>query len=380
MLSLSDLVTTLTLIFGGCCSNAITMERITSTYPHSGVLVTFFQFLIVFLYGLPSQLTFTRPETAQAANGNPNNHETPSRSPIARRTWLPRLKKRRVPLLPYLIQVALFFVLSTLNNAAFAYHIPMTVHIIFRSGGMIVNMVLGWLLVKKRYTLRQVISVLVVTVGIVLTTLSASKPKSKAATSQTVETSLYAQGIAILSLALLLSGFLGLVQDWVFARYITPTESQAGSDPDVLPSWQENMFFLHTLALPLFFFSKENIIGELSRMSISAPISSCTIPSRMQHYIPAYTSTIPSIFIYLFLNTITQLLCVMGVNRLTGRVTSLTVTLILTVRKAVSLLLSVAVYGRQSNAAMWAGAALVFIGTIGYSTGSRSKHIKDKED
>lgn len=256
----------------------------------------------------------------------------------------------------------------------------MTVHIIFRSGGMIVNMVLGWLLVKKRYTLRQVISVLVVTVGIVLTTLSASKPKSKAATTQTVETSLYAQGIAILSLALLLSGFLGLIQDWVFARYITPTESQAASDPDILPSWQENMFFLHTLALPLFVFSKDNIIGELSRMSISAPISSCTIPSRMQHYIPAYTSTIPSIFIYLFLNTITQLLCVMGVNRLTGRVTSLTVSLILTVRKAVSLLLSVAVYGRQSNAAMWVGAALVFLGTIGYSTGSRSKHVKDKED
>lgn len=378
MLSLADWVTTLTLIFGGCCSNAITMEHVTSTYPHSGVLVTFFQFLIVFLYGLPSQLTFTRPETLQAANGDPSSHKTPSTP--ARRTWLPRLKKRRVPLLPYLIQVALFFVLSTLNNAAFAYHIPMTVHIIFRSGGMIVNMVLGRLLAKKRYTFRQVMSVLVVTVGIVLTTLSASKPQNKGTTTQTAEVSLYAQGIAILSLALLLSGFLGLVQDWVFARYITPTESQAASDPDVLPSWQENMFFLHTLALPLFFFSKDNIVGELSRMNVSAPVSSCTIPSGMQHYIPAYALTIPSIFIYLFLNTITQLLCVMGVNRLTGRVTSLTVTLILAVRKAVSLLLSVAVYGRQANAAMWAGAALVFLGTIGYSTGSRSKHVKDKED
>ncbi|KAI6035610.1 UAA transporter [Pisolithus orientalis] len=329
MLSLADWVTTLTLIFGGCCSNAITMEHVTSTYPHSGVLVTFFQFLIVFLYGLPSQLTFTRPETLQAAN-----------------------RGSEVPLLPYLIQVALFFVLSTLNNAAFAYHIPMD----------------GRLLAKKRYTFRQVMSVLVVTVGIVLTTLSASKPQNKGTTTQTAEVSLYAQGIAILSLALLLSGFLGLVQDW---------------PPPILTSsqsWQENMFFLHTLALPLFFFSKDNIVGELSRMNVSAPVSSCTIPSGMQHYIPTYALTIPSIFIYLFLNTITQLLCVMGVNRLTGRVTSLTVTLILAVRKAVSLLLSVAVYGRQANAAMWAGAALVFLGTIGYSTGSRSKHVKDKED
>lgn len=380
MLSLSDWVTTLTLIFGGCCSNAITMEHVTSTYPHSGVVVTFFQFLIVFLFGLPSQLTFTRLETLQAANGDSSSHKTPSTSPITRRTWLPRLKKRRVPLLPYLIQVALFFVLSTLNNAAFAYHIPMTVHIIFRSGGMIVNLVLGWLLAKKRYTLRQVMSVFIVTLGIVLTTLSASKPKSEATTAQTTEVSLYAQGIAILSLALLFSGFLGLVQDWVFARYITPTESQVASDPDVLPSWQENMFFLHTLGLPLFLFSKDNIVGELSRMSVGVPVSSCTIPYGVQHYIPAYALTIPSIFIHLFLNTITQLLCVIGVNRLTGRVTSLTVTLILTVRKAVSLLLSVAVYGGQANAQMWAGAALVFLGTIGYSTGGRLKHVKDKED
>lgn len=49
------------------------------------------------------------------------------------------------------MQVALFFVLSILNNAAFAFDIPMTVHIVFRSGGMIINMLFGWLLVNKRY-------------------------------------------------------------------------------------------------------------------------------------------------------------------------------------------------------------------------------------
>ncbi|KAF9242927.1 UAA transporter [Melanogaster broomeanus] len=316
-------------------------------------------------------------------NGKVNGgHEKPNTTVVSWTTWLPRPRKRRVPLLPYFIQVALFFALSTLNNAAFAYDIPMTVHIVFRSGGMIVNMALGWLFAKKRYTPRQVVSVLIVTVGIILTTLSASKPNSRTSRPQVADVSLYTQGISILSLALLLSGFLGLIQDWVFARYIKPTEAQTVSDPLAQPSWQENMFYLHSLALPLFYFSKDSIRIELTRMSASPPISLSSIPhvdAYLSKGLDGFSPSLPSIILYLLLNTATQLFCVVGVNRLTGRVTSLTVTLILTVRKAVSLLLSVAVYGGQGNAMMWTGAGLVFLGTLGYSTGSRAK-VKDKKD
>ncbi|KAG2345033.1 UAA transporter [Suillus weaverae] len=377
MLSLSDWITTLSLVFGGCCSNAITLEHITSRYPNAGVLITFFQFLIVSLYGLPKQFTFNDPpESKHAANG-PNG--TMSAPTTPRRRWIPRLKNRKVPLLPYFVQVALFFVLSTLNNAAFAYHIPMTVHIVFRSGGMIINMILGWMFTKKRYTVRQVASVLVVTAGIIMTTLSASKPKSRAAEVDTPDTSLYAMGISILGLALVLSGFLGLIQDWVFARYVAPTQAEAASDPAGQSSWQEHMFYLHSLALPLFYFSKDNISTELTRMSSSPPVF-LSLPQSgpLAPYEAGFI--VPSIFVYLLLNTCTQLVCVVGVNRLTGRVSSLTVTLILTVRKAISLLLSVAVYGGQGNTEMWAGAGLVFIGTIGYSTGSKSKDQKEKKD
>lgn len=365
-------------------SNAITLEHITSRYPNSGVLITFFQFLIVSLYGLPKQLTFDDPEEPRhAANGMNRPASDPN---TRRRRWLPRLKKRRVPLLPYFAQVALFFVLSTLNNAAFAYDIPMTVHIVFRSGGMIINMILGWILTKKRlvchhnfldarslqtngrYTARQVASVLIVTAGVILTTLSASNPKSRAAGA---DISLYAVGIAILSLALILSGFLGLVQDWVFARYIIPAQGS-----DLTGQWQENMFYLHSLALPLFYFSKETICMELAGMSSSPPVF-LSLPGSE----PLTAGIIlPSALVYLLLNTCTQLLCVVGVNRLTGRVSSLTVTLILTVRKAVSLLLSVAVYGGQGNMKMWAGGALVFIGTITYSIGSMPKQKREKKD
>ncbi|KAG8218275.1 UAA transporter [Butyriboletus roseoflavus] len=385
MLSLSDWITTLSLVFGGCCSNAITTERLTSENPNSGILITFFQFLIVSLYALPGQFAFSVPAQANARPKQHENggHEKP-RATATRTTWLPRLRKRRVPLVPYFVQVALFFVLSVLNNAAFAYDIPMTVHIVFRSGGMVINMLLGWLLVHKRYTRKQVVSVFIVTIGIIVTTLSASKSESKPSSAQPtdVAVSLYAQGVSILSLALLLSGFLGLTQDYVFARYIKPSEAQAASDPLAQPSWQENMFYLHALPLPLFYFSRESIMTELARLNTSPSVSLASVPlldTYLAKTLDSAALALPCMFWYLFANTTTQLLCVIGVNRLTGRVSSLTVTLILTVRKAVSLLLSVAVYGRQANIMMWTGAALVFIGTVGYSTGTRTK-VKDKKD
>lgn len=139
---LYDWATTISLVFGGCCrcvvfilrkvpsnltwpnSNAITLEQLTSDYPKAGSLITFFQFIIVSLYGLPRHITWTR--------------------------YGPRFKPRRIPLTPYLVQVALFYFISLLNNAAFGYRIPMAVHIIFRSGGLIISMVLGWLVVGKR--------------------------------------------------------------------------------------------------------------------------------------------------------------------------------------------------------------------------------------
>jgi UDP-xylose/UDP-N-acetylglucosamine transporter B4 len=141
-----DWVATLGLVFGGCCrfisfyllypfrvltgaqSNAITLERVTSEYPKSGSLITFSQFLLVSLYGLPRFVSLTRG---------------PLYIPI------PRLRPRRLPLTSYLIQVGLFYFVSLLNNLAFGYNIPMPVHIIFRSGGLVISMLMGWLLSRK---------------------------------------------------------------------------------------------------------------------------------------------------------------------------------------------------------------------------------------
>jgi UDP-xylose/UDP-N-acetylglucosamine transporter B4 len=245
----------------------------------------------------------------------------------------------------------------------------MSVHIIFRSGGLIVSMLLGWILVGKRYTAMQVESVMLVTAGVALTTLSA---RSSAATTPTTEDTTnayyytYATGITILSLALLLSGLLGLVQDWTYTTYGRTTKSKP---------WRESMFYLHFLSLPMFFFIWGDISSQLR--VIHSPPS------------PKLIFNIPTVYIPLALNTLTQLVCVAGVNRLTTRVSALTVTLVLVVRKATSLVLSVVGDGFVVNFAaramgddhrtkrvevdermMWTGAVLVMMGTIGYTIAS----------
>lgn len=61
-----------------------------------------------------------------------------------------RFKPTSVPLARYILQVIIFLCINLLNNIAFAYHVPMTVHIIFRSGGLVVNLILGSLINHRR--------------------------------------------------------------------------------------------------------------------------------------------------------------------------------------------------------------------------------------
>ncbi|KAI0251466.1 UAA transporter [Lactifluus subvellereus] len=334
---------TLGLVFGGCCSTALTLERVTSEYPKSGSLITFSQFLLISLYGLPKFVTVTRG------------------------------------LLGIPIPVGLFYFVSLLNNLAFGYSIPMPVHIIFRSGGLVISMLMGWLISGKSYTMSQVLSVFVVTAGVILTTLSSHRSQ-KTANSPSLDTttSRYLTGIGILTLALVLSGFLGVIQDKTYAAYTKhtparPRPKQVRLSPTakavVLPNvWEESMFYLHFLSLPMFFFVRRDINMQANALfSPHAGTTTFHVPLAVAQF------TLPAVLPALLANTLTQLLCVAGVNRLTTRVTALTVTLILVVRKAVSLVLSVVLFdGADVTWVMlWSGAFLVFAGTVGYTVSGR---------
>lgn len=65
----------------------------------------------------------------------------------------------------------MFFVVSVCNNYAFDFNIPMPLHMIFRAGSLIANMIMGILILNKTYTFSKYLSVLMITGGIVICTV-----------------------------------------------------------------------------------------------------------------------------------------------------------------------------------------------------------------
>jgi len=210
---------------------------------------------------------------------------------------------------------------------------------------------------------------------------------------------------------------MGLYQERTYAKY--------GSD-----QWREGLFYGHALSLPLFILRKNALIKEWNEALDSrkvwigwgkkmivpdAPFTKSSLDqlekgwdvkvvffkianlipilNRFNPFVEDQGSSslnaasanpmgfiVPLILPLLLLNVATQLLCINGVNRLTARVTSLTVTLVLVVRKALSLAISVVlVGGGTGNLQLWAGSGAVLAGTIGYSLGGSKKQGKEKD-
>ncbi|KAK0542019.1 golgi uridine diphosphate-N- acetylglucosamine transporter, partial [Tilletia horrida] len=125
-------------IVGGCCGNAYFLELGTSAVPSAGTLITFAQFLAIALTCIPTQLY----------------------RPLSSPSLLPRLKASKVPLSRWSVHIILYLTIRLLNNAVFAYDIPTSVHIVFRFGGLVINMLLGWAIEGRKYNLAQIASVL----------------------------------------------------------------------------------------------------------------------------------------------------------------------------------------------------------------------------
>ncbi|KZW00040.1 UAA transporter [Exidia glandulosa HHB12029] len=294
----------LTLLFGGCCSNAWSLEQLLTMDPRIASALTVIQMLFIAAHSLPVVL---------GADG--------------------RLKPRNVPLRKWALQVLCLVAMSLLNNWVFLFHVPVTVQIVFRSAGLLVSMAFNSIFNGKRYSALQITSVAVVSVGVVLATLS--RPASAKGT-VVADTRSYFIGIMMLSLSLVMSSTLGLLQERTFAVHG--------------PHWREGLFYTHLMSIPVFMILPE------SRRSIQA--------------IRAYD--LQTILPLVISNTLTQSLCVAGVNQLMSRVSSVSTNIALTTRKALSLCLSVWWFGSGWNTQLGLGASLVGIGTLVYAYASQA--------
>jgi len=300
-------------VFGGCCTNAWAMEQLLKASSSIGTTLTLFQMSFVACQGLLNHLD--------------------------RKDSFPflGLRPRTVPFRRWALQVIILWSMSLLNNLALSYHVPVSLMIVFRSGGLGVSMFFGYFFLGRHYNRGQVTAIVVATLGVILTTVS--RPVKRGHASQ--ESSPYALGILLLILSSFLTGYLGMLQERTYLQYGR--------------CWQEGLFYTNALALPLFLpFSNSIYTGIQALRNHSASTSSHLL-----------TLTLP---IYL----LSQLGCVSGVGMLTSRVSSVSTNLILTARKALSLIISVALLGSSWSPGMSVGSGMVFLGGIWYGIATQS--------
>lgn len=253
--------------------------------------------------------------------------------------------KPRIGLKDYAILVAMFFIVSVCNNYAFDFNIPMPLHMIFRAGSLIANMIMGIIILRKQYDFSKYLSVFMITGGIVLCTFISGSNVESTQTNPHADKSGYSVffwwtlGISLLTLALFLSARMGIYQEVLYKRH--------GKHPD------EALFYTHLMPLPGFLILYKNIWEHTVIATESEPYT-----------VPFIGIQMPILWVYLIANVLTQYLCISSVYVLTTECSSLTVTLVVTLRKFVSLLFSIVYFRNPFTIYHWIGTTLVFTGTV----------------
>lgn len=300
---------------------------------------------------------------------------------------------------------------NLLNNWAFAYRISVPLHIILRSGGPVASMVIGYLYNSKRYSLAQVVAILLLTIGVVGAALA-----DAAAQGRSMEISIDLDGdskallrsitgFTIIVLAMILSAFQGVYTDRLYAKH--------GNT-----HWQEALLYSHLLSLPFFLPTYSHLSSQL-RALLSSPQILSFIETGLAKRLTAQSSSnapgttfstsdnnnnnlvasilngtttailasashnpalqyllarTPIMVVHLAANAFTQYLCIRGVYLLAAKSSSLTVTIFLNVRKLMSLILSIYLFGNVLPSGVLIGAFLVFLGGALY--GIESARLK----
>lgn len=285
------------------------------------------------------------------------------------------ISRRAIPLKSWVVYTAYFVTVNLLNNWAFAYKISVPLHIILRSAGPVASMVIGYIYNGKCYSRGQMASVAMLTVGVAAAALADAQAKGLSIKVDSPDTEVdmmtTVTGFTILALAMVLSAFQGIYADRLYATY--------GRD-----HWKEALFYSHTLSLPIFFTSytqllsqwrvvasSPSLLSHLNRDILSNPSVSSSMKStafsmlgQFQHHpsVQSILAHLPVQVAYLIMNALTQYLCIRGVHLLSAKSSSLTVTIFLNIRKLVSLLLSIYLFGNHLAGGVLVGAALVFVG------------------
>lgn len=296
------------LVFLGCGSNVFFLEHLINLDPSSGNLITCGQFLFIALERL------------------------------AHFDW-----QLKIPLKRHILLVSLFVTVNVINNWAFSFKVPLTLHIVFRAGSLVTNLILSRLILKRQFSKAKYISVATITLGIIICTLVTTPSEKLDSNDANSSNKDIANGLIIMTIGLLLSSLQGILQE--------RTSIDFGKHP------LESLFLHHFLALPTFWALRDSISSSVESYSNS----------------PLLFDSVPVAWAFFAGNLITQYICIRSVFILTTECPSLTVTLVVTLRKFFSLLISVVYFKSHWGIYHWVGTSLVFGGTLLYAENVTSR-------
>lgn len=130
--------------------------------------------------------------------------------------------------------------------------------------------------------------------------------------------------------------------------------------------WDENLFYSHFLSIPLFLPLAGTLRSQWASLANTPPMPALAYSPLLPEILQQTLSKTPRAIINLLVNALTQLLCITGVNLLGATSSAVTVTIVLNVRKLVSFMLSIWLFGNQLSFMMGFGAFLVFAAGAGY--------------
>lgn len=114
--------------------------------------------------------------------------------------------------------------------------------------------------------------------------------------------------------------------------------------------------FQHLLPLPAFLFLYNNLAEHMKVATASEPVT-----------LPLIGGSVPILWLFLIANCFTQYMCISSLFVLSTEISSLTLSLIVTLRKFSSLLISIVYFKNNFTTYHWVGTVLVFLGTILFS-------------
>lgn len=198
-------------------------------------------------------------------------------------------------------------------------------------------MIVSIIAFRRRYTLYKYLSVGMVTLGVLISTLATAKIKTSDESTNS-DLRIWFVGMLMLGYGLFGSATTGVFQEKLFNRF--------GKHP------REALFYSNLLGLVGFLPSYGNLYSAVLEFNRSPAIT---------------VFQIPELWVFCLLNVAMQNVCVRSVYYLLSEWTSLAVTMVTTLRKFLSLLLSIMLFNNTFTTQHWISTFLVFIGSALFS-------------